>query len=145
MTLDEIRLGIIGLLREHTDVAYITGEDIERTEEETILHLQLIPLSSKAVAAGHFYEKEILADISYMEQLVTSNRAIYHMLELLDGIFKPYFQIGDRYFSPAAQMDVTDDIGHYKMLLKFTDSIPFEEEAVAEKIRIDWRREDGIT
>lgn len=145
MTLLDIRDGIIRILRENTEVEDITGEDITQADGP-FLHLQLVPLSSKTAAAGHWVDKEVLVDIAYMEKLVTSNEKIYMMLEELDGIFKPFFSIGGRAFSPAAQMDITDDIGHYKMTLKFTDTVPFTiMEPLAENLRVDWRRQDGVT
>lgn len=146
MTLTDIKNGIIKLLRENTEVEDITGEDISRTEGKALLHVQLVPLSSKAAAAGHFIDKAVLVDIAYMEKLVTSNAATYEMLEKLDGIFKPYFVICGRAFSPPAQMDITDDIGHYQMTLEFTDSIPFEEKyPLMENLKVNWREQDGIT
>lgn len=145
VTLVDIRDGIIRILRENTEVEDITGEDITQSDGP-FLHIQLVPLSSKTAAAGHWIDKEVLVDIAYMEKLVTANENIYRMLEELDGIFKPFFLICDRAFSPPAQMDITDDIGHYKMTLKFTDTVPFTiMEPLAENLRIDWRRRDGAT
>ncbi len=51
----------------------------------------------------------------------------------------PYFKIKDRAFTPSAQMDITDDIGHYKMTLEFTDTLPHEEGPYAEHLMIKWR------
>lgn len=145
MTLADIRNGIIKILRENTEVEDITGEDITQ-KDGPFLHLQLVPLSSRTAAAGHWVEKEVLVDIAYMEKLVTTNESIYGMLEKLDGIFKPFFFIGRRAFSPPAQMDITDDIGHYKMTLSFIDTVPFaSREPLAENLRVEWRKKDGIT
>ncbi len=75
-----------------------------------------------------------------------ANEKIYEMLDKLDGIFKPFFFINGRAFYPSAQMDITDDIGHYKMTLKFIDTVPFAVlEPLAENLRIKWRKKDGIT
>ena len=146
MTLTDIRNGIIRLLRTNTEINNITGEDITQTEKEPYLHIQLVPLSSKTLAAGHWIQKEVLVDIAYMEKLVTSNESIYNMLDKLDGIFKPFFFIEHRAFTCQAQMDITDDIGHYKMTLEFIDPAPFEEtEPLVENLKIDWRKKDGIT
>ena len=91
-------------------------------------------------------DKQILVDISYMEELHTSNKKIYAMLERLDGIFSPFFRIGDRAFTCSSQMAVTDDIGHYMMTMAFTDTVPFEvPEPVGTKLEVDWRNRDGIT
>lgn len=145
MTLLDIRDGIIRVLRENTEVEDITGEDLTQTDGP-FLHLQLVPLSSKTAAAGYWVDKEVLVDIAYMEKLVTTNEKIYLMLEKLDEAFKPFFFICDRAFAPPAQMDITDDIGHYKMTLSFTDTVPFEEKCpLAEFLKLDWRRQDGIT
>lgn len=146
MTLADIRNGIIRILRENTDMEFITGEDITQSENEAFLHIQLVPLSFKTAAAGHWVEKEILIDIAYMEKLVTTNEKIYRMLDRLDEIFKPFFIIGGRAFSPPTQMDITDDIGHYKMTLKFMDAVPFAaQEPLAENLKVKWRKKDGIT
>lgn len=147
MTLEEIRRGIIKLLREGgTGVENITGEDVTQTKEMPLLHVQLEPLSVSPAAAGHHRDKEILVDIAYMEKLVTTNRSIYEMLEKLDKIFSPYFQIGDRAFTCPAQMDIEDDIGHYRFTMVFTDMVPFEvPEPAAERLRVEWREKDGIT
>lgn len=143
MTLIEIRNGIIKLLRQHIpEVNNITGEDASQAEDNMpLIHIQLKPLSSAAAAAGHFKDKTILVDISYMEEIVTSNESIYAMLEKMDDIFKPYFRIGNRAFTCDAQMDITDDIGHYIMTMKFTDTVPFEvPEPVAEQLQVEWRK-----
>lgn len=146
MTLIDIRNGIIKLLRASTEINNIAGEDITQTENEPYLHIQLLPLSSKTLAAGRWIQKEILVDIAYMEKLVTSNENIYKMLDKLDEIFKPFFFIGRRAFTCPAQMDITDDIGHYKMTLDFIDTVPFEKmEPLVENLRIDWRETNGIT
>lgn len=146
MTLEEIKAGIIRLLREHTDVECITGEDVSQIKEDRFLHLQLEPLSIKTAAAGHMQDKEILVDISYMERLHTSNQSIYAMLETLDSIFHPFFRIGDRAFTCDAQPGITDDIGHYKFYLRFTDVVPVAvPEPVADKLQVDWRDNHGIT
>lgn len=99
MTLEEIRAGIIRLLREGTDVENITGEDVTQAKRFPLLHVQLTPLNYGAAAAGMWRDKQILVDISYMEELHTSNKKIYAMLERLDGIFSPFFRIGDRAFT----------------------------------------------
>ncbi len=143
MTLKEIKEGIIRLLRQGIqEVANITGEDVTQAEDNMpLLHIQLMPLSSGNAAAGHFREKSILIDIAYMEELITENGRIYEMLDRLEDIFKPCFRIGDRFFTCDAQMDITDDIGHYKIILKFTDTVPFEVlEPVAERLQVDWRK-----
>lgn len=147
MTLEEIRRGIIKLLREgNTGVENITGEDVTQTKQMPLLHVQLEPLSFSPAAAGHHRDKEILVDVAYMEKLVTSNRSIYEMLEKLDGIFSPYFQIGDRAFTCIGQMGIEDDIGHYKFTMVFTDTVPFEvPEPVAKQLQVEWREKDGIT
>jgi len=142
MTLQEIRNGIIRLLRRNIpEVANITGEDATQAEDNMpLLHIQLVPLSSGNAAAGHFREKSVLIDIAYMEELITENGRIYEMLDKLENIFKPCFQIKDRFFTCDAQMDITDHIGHYMMTLKFTDTVPFEERPAAEWLRVDWRK-----
>lgn len=110
------------------------------------MHVQLTPLNYGAAAAGMWRDKQILVDISYMEELHTSNKKIYAMLERLDGIFSPFFRIGDRAFTCSSQMAVTDDIGHYMMTMAFTDTVPFEvPEPVGTKLEVDWRNRDGIT
>lgn len=143
MTLTEIRNGIISLLRsEIPEIANITGEDATQTEGNMpLLHIQLMPLSSNNAAAGHFRDKRVLIDIAYMEKLITENGRIYGMLDRLEEIFKPCFRIGDRFFTCDAQMDITDHIGHYKMILQFTDTVPFEVlEPAAQWLRVDWRK-----
>lgn len=140
ITLGEISTGIIKVLRAHTDIEYIAEEDLSRADGEEFLHIQLIPLKSVTAAAGHFVDRQILVDIAYMETLHTSNRRIYEVLDEMDRAFKPYFKIQDRAFSPSAQMDITDDIGHYKMTLEFTDTVPFEEGPYAEHLKITWRK-----
>ena len=140
MTLEEIKLGIIKLLRSGTEIENITGEDISQTDGHSLLHIQLEPLSIGTAAAGYHKDKEILVDISYMEKLVTTNRNIYAMLEILDSIFHPYFRIGDRAFTCNAQTSIEDDIGHYKFTMKFTDTVPYEvPEPVGESLQVDWR------
>lgn len=146
MTLQEIRTGIIRLLREGTEVGYITGEDVSQAKELPLLHVQLEPLSFQTAAAGFFSEKSILVDISYMEELHTSNAGMYEMLERLDRIFRPFFSIGDRAFTCDVQMSITDDIGHYMFTMSFKDTLPFEEPGAAEWLRVEWKGEnDGIT
>lgn len=147
MTLEEIRAGIIRLLRNgNTGIENITGEDVTQAKGMPLLHVQLEPLSFSPAAAGHHRDKEIMVDIAYMEKLVTSNRSIYAMLEKLDCIFSPYFSIGDRAFTCSTQMDIEDDVGHYKFTMIFTDTVPFEvPEPVAEKLQVEWREKDGIT
>ena len=133
MTLEEIRAGIIRLLRSGTDVENITGEDVTQAKGFPLLHVQLTPLNYGAAAAGMWRDKQILVDISYMEELHTSNKKIYAMLERLDGIFSPFFRIGDRAFTCSSQMAVTD-------------TVPFEvPEPVGTKLEVDWRNRDGIT
>lgn len=143
MTLQDIKNGLAKILGEKTSIKHITDEDVSQSydsvEENEFLHIQLIPLRSSIAGAGYFLEKEILVDIAYMEKLHTSNNRLMEVLDMLDGAFKPYFWIKDRAFYPDAQMDITDDIAHYKMYLKFTDSVPFTEEELAEGLRMDWR------
>lgn len=136
IALGEISTGIIRVLRDHMDIEYVTEDDLGRTDGEEFLHIQLIPLKSSTAAAGHFVDRQIFVDIAYMEKLHTSNRRIYEVLDQLDSAFKPCFWIKDRAFNPAAQMDITDDIGHYKMTLEFTDTVPYEEGPHAEHLRI---------
>lgn len=146
IALGDIATGIIKVLREHMDIEYITGEDLSRADGEEFLHVQLIPLKSSTAAAGYFVDRQIFVDIAYMETLHTSNRRIYEVLDQIDRAFKPYFMIQDRAFCPSASMDITDDIGHYKMTLEFTDTVPAKEGPYAEYLRITWRKEEnGIT
>lgn len=136
VTLQEISTGIIKILREKLDIEYITQEDMGSTDEQEFIHIQLTPLKAATAAAGHFIDRQILVDIAYMETLHTSNARLYVVLDMLDAAFKPYFRIGDRAFSPPAQMDITDDIGHYKMTLEFTDTVPQEEGPLMEHLAV---------
>lgn len=140
IALGDISTGLIRVLREHMDIEYITEEDLSRADGKEFLHIQMIPLRSSTAAAGHFVDRQIFVDIAYMEKLHTSNRRIYEVLDQIDRAFKPYFKIQDRAFSPSAQMDITDDIGHYKMTLEFTDTVPYEEGPYAEHLKITWRK-----
>lgn len=140
ITLQDISTGIIKLLREKLAVDYVTQEDVSSINGKEMLHIQLIPLSSATAAAGYFVDKRILVDIAYMEKLHTSNKKLYEILDQMDQAFKPYFRIKDRAFSPAAVMDITDDIAHYKMTLEFTDTVSFEEKPLAEYLAIKWRK-----
>lgn len=140
IALKDILKGIIGVLRDNLDIEYISGEDLGNTDGQEFMHIQLIPLRSAIAAAGHFVDRQIFVDIAYMEKLHTSNKRIYEVLEQIDKAFKPYFWIMDRAFSPAAQMDITDDVGHYKMTLEFTDTVPCEEGPLAEHLTIRWRK-----
>lgn len=140
VTLQEISTGIIKILRKKLDIEYITQEDMGGTDGQEFLHIQLIPLKSATAAAGHFIDRQIFVDIAYMETLHTSNARIYAVLDMLDAAFKPFFRIGNRAFAPPAQMDITDDIGHYKMTLEFTDTVPHEEAPMAEHLVIRWRK-----
>lgn len=140
ITLGEISTGIIKVLREHMEIEYIAEEDLSRADGKEFLHIQLIPLKSSTAAAGHFVDRQVFVDIAYMEKLHTSNRRIYEILDQIDRAFKPYFKIQGRAFAPSASMDVTDDIGHYKMTLEFTDTVPCEEGPYAEHLKITWRR-----
>ena len=139
ITLGDISTGIIKVLREQIEIEHISEEYLSNVNGQEFLHVQLIPLRSAVAAAGHFVDKQILVDIAYMETLHTSNRKIYEILDRLDKAFKPFFVIKGRAFHPAAQMDITDDIGHYKMTLEFTDTVPRREEPYAEHLRIRWR------
>ena len=145
MTLEEIRRGIISLLREGTEVEYITGEDVQQAKHMPFLHVQLVPQNYSTAAAGHHVRKEILVDISYMEQLVTDNRSIYAMLERLDQIFRPFFRIGDRAFTCDGRPSITDDIGHYMFTMEFTETVPYTEPDPAEHLRISWKGEQNGT
>lgn len=136
VTLQEISTGIIRILREKLEIEYITQEDMSSTDEQEFIHIQLIPLRSDTAAAGHFVDRQIFVDIAYMETLHTSNAKIYEVLDMLDQAFKPYFKIKGRAFSPPAQMDITDDIGHYKMTLEFTDTVPQEEGPLMEYLAV---------
>ena len=136
ITLQEIGAGIVKILRERLDIEYITQEDMSSTDGQEFIHIQLIPLKSAAAAAGHFVDRQVFVDIAYMETLHTSNARTYEVLDMLDKAFKPYFKIKDRAFSPPAQMDITDDIGHYKMTLEFTDTAPQEEGPLMEHLAV---------
>ena len=140
IALGDISSGIISVLREYMDIEYISEEDLSNANGHEFLHIQLIPLKSATAAAGYFVDRQIFVDIAYMEKLHTSNRRIYEVLDRIDQAFKPFFRIKDRAFTPAAQMDITDDIGHYKMTLEFTDTIPQKEEPLAEHLMITWRK-----
>ena len=139
ITLGEISTGIIKVLREHMEIDFISAEDLSNTDGEEFLHVQHLPLRSAVAAAGYFVDRQILIDIAYMKTLHTSNRRIYEVLDQIDRSFKPFFVIEGRSFYPAAQMDITDDIGHYKMTLGFTDTVPREEGPYAKHLRIRWR------
>lgn len=139
ITLGDISTGIIKVLRQHMEIDYISEEDMSNADGQEFLHVQLIQLRSAIAAAGHFIDRQILVDIAYMETLHTSNRKIYEIFDRLDSAFKPFFWIKGRAFSPIAQMDITDDVGHYKMTLEFTDTVPEKEEPYAEHLRIKWR------
>lgn len=136
ITLQEIGAGIIKILREKLDIEYITQEDMSSTDGQEFIHIQLIPLKAATAAAGHFIDRQIFVDIAYMEKLHTSNARIYEVLDMLDQAFKPYFKIKDRAFCPPAQMDITDDIGHYKMTLEFTDTVPEKEGPLMEHLAV---------
>lgn len=140
ITLQEISTAIMMLLREKLGIEYVTQEDISSMEEHEMLHIQLIPLNSSTAAAGYFVDRQIFVDIAYMEKLHTSNERLYDILDRMDQAFKPYFKIRDRAFHPAASMDITDDIGHYKMTLEFTDTVPVPEKPLAEHLAIKWRK-----
>lgn len=138
MTVEDIRAGIIRLLREKEDVTgvkNITGEDLEQTKDyssllkdgegKTLPVLQVLvdPVTDRAAAAGYHRDKSVLVDISYMEERYTSRRNIQRMLDMLSGIFLPYFRIGDRAFTPVLSFNITDGIGHCTFPLEYTDTV----------------------
>ena len=141
MTVEDIRVGLIRLLREKTDVINITGEDLENTKDyaslekgadgQTLPTLQVMvtPVTSQAVVAGHHMDKSVLVDITYFEDRYTSIRILQKRLEELQNILLPYFRIGDRAFSPVISSNITDGTGHCVFTLEYTDTIPFEEDA----------------
>ena len=139
ITLQEISTGIIKILREKLGIEYITQEDMSSTDGQEFLHIQLIPLKSATAAAGHFIDRQVFVDIAYLEKLHTSNARIYAVLDQLDAAFKPYFKIKGRAFSPPAQMDITDDIGHYKMTLELLDTVEREEGPFMEHLAVRFR------
>lgn len=159
MILEDIRKAIISLLRDHTGVEHITGEEVLQAKDYSgvdqdgselvmpLLQLQLMPLNFHTAAAGFFTDKKVLVDISYMEEVTTSNRSIYAMLEKLDSILRPVLKIGDRQFTINADTNITDGIGHYTFILSFTDINPKEpEEPVAENLYLNMEEEsNGIT
>lgn len=95
--------------------------------------------TGSCAAAGHFIDRQVFVDIAYMEKLHTSNARIYAVLDQLDAAFKPYFKIKGRAFAPPAQMDITDDIGHYKMTLEFLDTVEREEGPFMEHLAVRFR------
>lgn len=146
ITFIDIRNSVIALLREKTVIENITGEDVEQARQCALplLHVQVIPVTSKMAAAGYQNDKSIMVDIAYMEDLETSNENLYKMLDLLDGIFKPYIIVRNRVFTiENAEMSITDDIGHYMFLLNFTDTTNYNPntEPLAENLRVEFRKE----
>lgn len=147
MTVEDIRAGLIRLLREKTDVVNITGEDLENTKDyaslqkgadgQTLPTLQVMvsPVTSQVSCAGHHRDRSVLVDITYFEQRYTSNRQLQKMLEDLQDILLPYFMVGDRAFSPVISMNITDGAGHLVFTLEYTDSVPVpEDEPLAEEM-----------
>lgn len=141
MTAEDIRAGIIKILREKQDVTgvqNITGEDLEQTKDyaalskdgegKTLPVLQVLvdPVTASTAAAGYHRDKSVLVDISYMEERYTSYRSIQRMLDILSGILLPYFRIGDRAFTPVLSFHITDGIGHCTFPLSYTDIVPVE-------------------
>lgn len=141
MTAEDIRAGIIRILRENasvTGVQNITGEDLEQTKDYSalqkdgegkplpILQVLVDSVTTANAAAGYHRDKSVLVDISYMEERYTSRRHIQQMLEKLSGILLPYFRIGDRAFTPVLSFNITDGIGHCTFPLEYTDTIPVE-------------------
>ena len=153
MTAEDIRAGIIKILREKQDitgVGNITGEELEQTKEYSallkdgegktlpILQVLVEPVAESTAAAGYHRDKSVLGDISYMEERYTSRRSIQRMLDMLAEIFLPYFRIGDRAFSPVLSFQITDGIGHCTFPLEYTDIVPAEvPEPPAEEMELD--------
>lgn len=153
MTAEDIRAGIIKILREKQDVTgvqNITGEDLEQTKDyqtllkdgegKTLPVLQVLvdPVTAGTAAAGYHRDKSVLVDISYMEERYTSRRSIQRMLDILSGILLPYFRIGDRAFTPALSFHITDGIGHCTFPLEYTDIVPVEvPEPLAVEMELD--------
>lgn len=138
MTAEDIRAGIIRILRDNTDVENITGEDLEQTkdyaalkkdgEEKTLPVLQVLvdPVTAGMAAAGYHQDKSVLVDIAYMEERYTSRRNIQRRLAELERLLLPYFRIGDRAFTPVLSFSITDGIGHCTFPLSYTDTVPVE-------------------
>lgn len=141
MTAEEIRAGIIKILREKEDVTgvkNITGEDLEQTKDysallkdgegKTLPVLQVLvdPVTAGTAAAGYHRDKSVLVDIAYMEERYTSRRSIQRMLDILSQILLPFFRVKDRAFTPVLSFQITDGIGHCIFPLEYTDIIPVE-------------------
>lgn len=138
MTAEDIRAGIIRILRDNTDVKNITGEDLEQTKDYAslkkdgegkmlpVLQVLVDPVTAGMAAAGCHRDKSVLVDIAYMEERYTSRRNIQRRLAELEGILLPYFRIGDRAFTPVLSFQITDGIGHCTFPLNYTDSVPVE-------------------
>lgn len=142
MTVEDIRAGIIRLLREKTLVVNITGEDLENTKNyaslqkgadgQTLPTLQVMvsPVTAQMACAGHHRDRSVLVDIAYFEERYTSNRQLQKMLEALQDILLPYFMVGDRAFSPVISMNITDGVGHCIFSLEYTENVSCEEDEV---------------
>ena len=154
MTAEEIRAGIIKILREKEDVTgvqNITGEDLEQTKDyaalqkdgegKTLPVLQVLvdPVTAGTAAAGYHRDKSVLVDISYMEERYTSRRSIQRMLDILSGILLLYFRVGARALSRVRSFQITDGIGHCSPPLESPDIVPVEvPEPLVGEIELDW-------
>lgn len=128
ISINDIKISIIKLLRENTSIENITGEDC-RQSLFPLLHVQLKPVSSNTFSLTHdsiLVKKSILIDIAYMEEAFTNNAKIYEMLEKIDSIMRPFIRVSDRAFEVSGSYNIIDDIGHYIFTLNFTDEVPIE-------------------
>lgn len=147
---NDIKNAVIKKLRDGTDVEIIISEDAEQVKEHlaavggtnepgepvAMFIVQVEPVTISTAAAGLHAEKNVLVDISYMEDLQTSRQKLNEMLERVDRIIRPVLSVGDRHLTiQTARTNITDGIGHYVFNLEYVNAVPaLVEEPMAESL-----------
>lgn len=135
IALNEIKESITRKLARSLPDLHVITEDASQTSDADrrrlfpMLHVQLQPMGSGPSAGGKTLDRVILVDITYMEEAVSSNEAMYGMFDRLQGALGFGLEVGDRFLKiERFSQSVADGLAHLTFELEFNDMLPWDEE-----------------
>ena len=129
ITYNELKEAVVRKLSGAGYRVYDENVQVSELEQKgALVQVMLEPLACVRFCAGLYEERNVLVDIAWMEEAVSTRAGMYDALDALSHTLQPYLEVQNRKLRVEnVRYNITDAIAHVLFDLNFTVKVVEED------------------